>query len=404
MVEVGQFFFAFPFPGRPKNQSLCREYASPRDEEKNCINGWIGSNARFGPVLDIQVCKAIGSYSGEVQVPSLFKDQTSSWIFIVNGVEKYVREAMPIQEEDRASGRPAAKAKPIIKPSSISNPNFIRMKDGRWIDIEVQKSKDQSCYQMSKFITNLLRHKEIGREEDVGVPFVSIVEKCKVKLSKDSRYWSNEENQNLEMAPHWSAQKWIDVLAKGGGQKKRFQYCLKPDDPGRLLYLRAIQGHSGRARSGNAPIDPVLEDNVLLPMNFTKYVCHVGHGNELRSIVHNGLMPGRFITKTGRYAVFFTVVDPMDDEQGSRETFCDSSEARISRHTKILGIIFKIQYVGTIYYYPLNKEDFDFTQTRCEEVGVVKRVHTLFGGVHRLATAIKVVEEVQEDVQEIKDE
>ena len=40
----------------------------------------------------------------------------------------------------------------------------------------------------------------------------------------------------------------------------------------------------------------------------------------------------------------------------------------------------------------------------CEEVGVVKRVHTLLSGVHRLATALKVVEEVQEELQEIKDE
>ena len=27
---------------------------------------------------------------------------------------------------------------------------------------------------------------------------------------------------------NWSAQGWIHVLAKGDGQKKRFQYCLKP--------------------------------------------------------------------------------------------------------------------------------------------------------------------------------
>ena len=40
----------------------------------------------------------------------------------------------------------------------------------------------------------------------------------------------------------------------------------------------------------------------------------------------------------------------------------------------------------------------------CEEVGVVKRVHTLFGGVHRVATALKVVEELREEVQEIRDE
>ena len=41
---------------------------------------------------------------------------------------------------------------------------------------------------------------------------------------------------------------------------------------------------------------------------------------------------------------------------------------------------------------------------KCEEVGVVKRVHTLLGGVHRLATALKEVEEVQEEEQEMKDE
>ena len=40
----------------------------------------------------------------------------------------------------------------------------------------------------------------------------------------------------------------------------------------------------------------------------------------------------------------------------------------------------------------------------CEEVGVVKRVHTLLGGVRSVATALKVVEEVQEEVQEVKDE
>ena len=36
----------------------------------------------------------------------------------------------------------------------------------------------------------------------------------------------------------------------------------------------------------------------------------------------------------------------------------------------------------------------------CEEVGVVKRVYTLLGGVHKLAPTLNVVEEVQEEVQE----
>ena len=126
LVEVGQFFFALPSPDEPEIQSLCREYALPRDEEENCAKGWIEIDARFGPVLDIKVCKTIGRYSVEDKVPSLFEDQNTSWIRIVSGVEKYVRETMPIQEEERASGRPAARARPRLKPSSTSNPNNIQ--------------------------------------------------------------------------------------------------------------------------------------------------------------------------------------------------------------------------------------------------------------------------------------
>ena len=40
----------------------------------------------------------------------------------------------------------------------------------------------------------------------------------------------------------------------------------------------------------------------------------------------------------------------------------------------------------------------------CEEVGVVKGVHLLSGEVRTVATALKVVEEVQEEVPEVEDE
>ena len=68
----------------------------------------------------MKVCSKYGRYSIEVQGQSLFKDQTESWIRIVNGIDKFVREAMPIEEEEQASGKPAAKARPILKPSSTS--------------------------------------------------------------------------------------------------------------------------------------------------------------------------------------------------------------------------------------------------------------------------------------------
>ena len=40
----------------------------------------------------------------------------------------------------------------------------------------------------------------------------------------------------------------------------------------------------------------------------------------------------------------------------------------------------------------------------CEGAGLVKRVHTLLGGEHRLATALKEVEEVRQQVREVNDE
>ena len=113
----------------------------PRDQEGTRIKGWIQSNVLFSPVSDIKVCNHCGRYSIEVQVQSLFQDQTVSWIRIVNGIDKFVREAMPIQEEEKASVKPAAKARPIPKPSSTSDVNFTLIDQRQWIDIEIQESK-----------------------------------------------------------------------------------------------------------------------------------------------------------------------------------------------------------------------------------------------------------------------
>ena len=88
LLEVGQFFYALPSPRGKENQSLCREYTLPRDQEGTSIKRWIQSNVRFGPVSGIRVCIKHGRYSIEVQVQPLFKDETESWIRIVNGIEQ----------------------------------------------------------------------------------------------------------------------------------------------------------------------------------------------------------------------------------------------------------------------------------------------------------------------------
>ena len=52
------------------------------------------------------------------------------------------------------------------------------------------------------------------------------------------------------------------TLVKGGGAKKRFQYCVNPNSHNQFLYLRAIQGHSG------STINPALQDKKSVTRSF----------------------------------------------------------------------------------------------------------------------------------------
>ena len=123
-VEVGQCIYALPSPRGERNQSLCRDLRCLEIKKELVSKGGSKAMCDLVPSRDIKVCNHYGGYSIEVQVQSLFQDQTVSWIRIVNGIDKFVREAMPIQEEEKASGTPAAKARPILKPSSTSGWTF----------------------------------------------------------------------------------------------------------------------------------------------------------------------------------------------------------------------------------------------------------------------------------------
>ena len=112
----------------------------------------------------------------------------------------------------------------------------------------------------------------------------------------------------------------IENLARGSTEQ-RFQYCL--DSTGNLLYLRAIQGHSERHK-----VDPTLQDNVLLPMNFVKYIYHVGCSHDLHSIIQSGLIAGGKGARKGRQTVFFTAVGPMHEPLGKEQDY-DVTQPRV---------------------------------------------------------------------------
>ena len=106
----------------------------------------------------------------------------------------------------------------------------------------------------------------------------------------------------------WSDDMRKRKMAGGGGNEKRFQYCT--DSSGQeILYLRALQGHSGRN-----PIDPSLQDNVLIPDNFFDYIYQFGCAINLHSITNSGLIAGGQKLGKERQTVFFTAVNPLNKE------------------------------------------------------------------------------------------
>ena len=142
-------------------------------------------------------------------------------------------------------------------------------------------------------MNTLLRHGELPREEDGAIEFWRLKDDIQNKFEY-SRYWSDDV--------------WKSKMAGGGHNKKRFQYCTDPSGQ-EILYLRALQGHSGRNF-----IDPELQDNVLIPNDFFEYIYHIGCAVSLHSITNSGLIAGGQNSCRERQTIFFTAVNPMDKE------------------------------------------------------------------------------------------
>ena len=192
---------------------------------------------------------------------------------------------------------------------------------------------------MSKKLIHLLRHARLPREEDGAVQFWRIKENLQ-------KYFLH--------CPHWSDSKWIVCLAGGGGNQKRFQYCIHSS--GTIVYLRALQGHSGRNL-----IDPSLQDNVMIKSNFFQYINHVGCAINLHSIISSGLIPGGQ-NLSNRQTVFFLPVDPTDKNHKDPDVI-DLSEPRRAQN---LHKAWK-RHQDVVYWVDINldmKKGLKFHQTR----------------------------------------
>ena len=127
----------------------------------------------------------------------------------------------------------------------------------------------------------------------------------------------------------------------GGGNKKKYQYCT--DSSGVILYLRALQGHSGLSL-----IDPTLQDNVVIPSSFFQYIYHVGCPINLHSIINSGLIPGGQKLRN-RQTVFFLLVDPMDKNHKDLDTI----DLNAPRHAQYMHNAWK-KHQNTVYWVDIN--------------------------------------------------
>ena len=84
--------------------------------------------------------------------------------------------------------------------------------------------------------------------------------------------------------------------------------------------------------SGGQKVDPTLQDNVMLPNNFVKYIYYVGCPHDLHSIIQSGLIEGGKDAREGGQTVFFTAADPMYEHLAKRQHY-DVTQPRVAVYT-----------------------------------------------------------------------
>ena len=357
VVEVGQYFVTRSASEFLLPTVACREYTLPRDDPASQPKGWIRGNTRIGPILEVTTSFQHFKFGVEVRIQSVNEDNSQSWVRISYGTIRYVNNYIKYdtqsladtQEEEyvpTSSGVVAARSKAKAKPQprESTGTTTIPLSERVWVDIEPSK-QDLESYNLSKKVTNLLRHNQkLHREEDGAIQFYKI------------KFHLRDHHLPIQ---NWSDDRWIACLAAGGGSKRRYQYCS--DSSGTIFYLRALQEHSG-----SNLIDPALQDHVLIGPGVFPYIYHVGSNFSLSSILSNGLIPGGQ-NLSRRQSVFFLPVDPRKEDHKDPE-YIDYS---VPRHARYLQNTWK-RHQDTVFWIDIDlgiiKEGLKFYQTRSNAI------------------------------------
>ena len=358
VVEIGQYFMTKDTGNLRQFRSVaCREYTLPRDDPASQPKGWIQGNMRIGPILEVTTSFQHFKFGVEVRIQSMKEDNCQSWVRISYGTIKYVvdsnqdnTEVPADPHEDQTpqtsikvvAARSKAKAKPQQR-EPVDTTATLPMHERRWIDIEPPE-QTLAAYDLSKKVISLLRHNQTVQREDDGA-----IEFYKIKF-----HLRNHHSQ----IQFWSDDRWKSCLASGGGSKRRYQYCS--DNSGKILYIRALQGHSG-----NNLIDPTLQDKVVIECGIFHHIYHIGCAFNLHSIINNGLIPGgQYLSR--RQTVFFLPIDPRDKNHKDPEHI----DFSVPRRAKYMHKAWK-KHQDAVFWVDINlaiKEGLTFYQTRSNAI------------------------------------
>ena len=358
VVEVGQYFVTKDTGSLRQFRSVaCREYTLPRDDPASEAKGWIQGNMRIGPVLEVTTSFQNFRYGIEIRIWSVNQDNSQSWVRIFYGTIKYVVDSNQDNTEIPADPQEdqvpqtsikvvAARSKEKAKPQPrelVGTTATIPMHERRWIDIEPSE-QNLASYDLSKKVISLLRHNQTLQREDDGA----------IEIYKTKFYLRNHSSQ----VQHWSDDRWKACLPAGGGSKRRYQYCS--DDSGRILYLRALQRHSG-----NNLIDPTLQDNVVIESGIFHHIFRIGRAFNLHFIINNGLIPGgQYLSR--RQTVFFLPIDPRDTDHKDPEHI----DFSVPRRARYMHSAWK-KHQDAVFWVDVDlaiKEGLTFYQTRSNAI------------------------------------
>ena len=281
----------------------CREYILPLDDKLTDRKGWISRKH--------QNWTRVGSHNlPPYKVNLEWTSELNLWTrtILTRGSESLMDWTSWSQTWTTTSRKPQTRSSNTMRWNRI----HVLLQADQEAQAKPQRrisaSSSTKIYLLEKELGPILNHKIIRSKiiqcrRNWLIFFVMVVYSEKMMERLNSGDSKDHLQDHFVHSRHWSDEKWKSIMTRGG-QQKRFQYCA--DSWGEFLYLRALQGHSGRNL-----IDPSLQDIVLIPDDFFKYIYHIGCAINSHSIINSRLIPGgQNLSK--RQTVFFLLVNPVD--------------------------------------------------------------------------------------------